>query len=162
MRALRRHFTGFTLVELLVVLAVVSILAAFGMPLMSNTIANNRIDNGADQLAASFRYARAEAISSGIPTSVCASSDGAACNGADWTQGWIVTRNIGGTTEVLQAVTPSTQVAVTSPVAVITFNSLGMVAAPAGVPVNAFGVSDSASTLARQINVSQIGRVSKL
>ncbi len=162
MRALRRHFTGFTLVELLVVLAIVGILAAFGLPLMGNTVANNRIDNGADQLAASFRYARAEAISSGIPTDVCSSSDGATCTGGNWNLGWIVTRNVGGTAEVLQAVTPSTKVTFTNPVTVITFNSLGIVAAPAGVPVNTFGVSDSSSTLTRSITVSQIGKVSKL
>lgn len=160
MHALQHRHLGMSLVELMVVLAIVSVLALASAPFLGSTIGSNRIENGADQLAASFRFARGEALSTGLPTTVCSSSDSATCTATPWAQGWIVYRSNGANQEVLQAVTPSNQVTIDNPAAAITFNSVGAVTDPAGGAVS-FVITDSKSSLTRNITVSQVGRVSK-
>lgn len=159
MRIWQRSVLGVSLVELMVVLAVISVLAFFSTPFISSTVGNNRIDSGADQLAASFRYARSEAISSGVITSVCSSNNGATCTATEWAQGWIVYRNTANGTDVLQAVTPARQVNISNTAAEVSFDPLGKVISPAGTSLT-FTVANSGSTLQRDILVSQIGKIS--
>lgn len=81
---------GFTLVELLVTIAIAAILMAVAAPAMTSFLAEQAAAGNADELAATFRFARSEAIKRSASITVCASSDGQAC-GQDWKAGWIVT-----------------------------------------------------------------------
>lgn len=63
----RRHPAGFTLVELLLVLALAGLLAAFAAPSMSGTLARVRLDAAASEVRTAWVDARLEAMRSGEP-----------------------------------------------------------------------------------------------
>ena len=93
----RRVQSGFTLMELMVVLAVVGVIMGFAVPNFSLYIRNSRLTGAANDLLASVTMARSEAIKRQLPVGVCASADpnvaNPVCSGATATafrQGWIV------------------------------------------------------------------------
>ncbi|XXQ67345.1 pilus assembly FimT family protein [Neisseriaceae bacterium B1] len=81
-----QNIKGFTLVELMVTLAIMGIMAAIAMPSMGNFIAKSRISNRAEQIGNLFRYAKGEAVRMNMPVVICGDtirSDGrpsGACN----------------------------------------------------------------------------------
>lgn len=86
---------GFTLVELMVTLAVAIILIAVGMPLFSGVAANNRATAQANTYLGAFKLARSEAVKRATEVSVCAVADPTAnpvvCGAnTDWVNGLLV------------------------------------------------------------------------
>ncbi|HWP94287.1 MAG TPA: GspH/FimT family pseudopilin [Gammaproteobacteria bacterium] len=84
---------GFTLIELMVVVALVAILATVAIPGFREMIANNRQVSRLNEIVASLHLARSEAVKSGASVSVCASAgpNYDACSGVNaWEDGWIV------------------------------------------------------------------------
>jgi type IV fimbrial biogenesis protein FimT len=82
---------GFTMLELLVVVAIAALLFAIGVPTFRNASLGARLSAAANNLLASIQLARSEAIKRNLAVTVCASSDGATCaGGGGWEQGWIV------------------------------------------------------------------------
>ena len=83
---------GFTLVELLITIVVVSILLAAAVPSFMQAIKNNRVAGQANSLVVSTQMARNEAVKRGVGTTICsANADMDACSGSnDWSGGWIV------------------------------------------------------------------------
>ena len=83
---------GFTLVELLITIVVVSILLAAGVPAFQSFIKNNRVTSQANGLISAIQLARNEAVKRGSVVTICASSDQSTCNvtDKDWKKGWIV------------------------------------------------------------------------
>jgi type IV fimbrial biogenesis protein FimT len=87
--------TGYSLIELMTMLAVVAIVMSFGVPMLKTYFQGNRMVTNTNDLIASISLARSEAIRRGIRTSICKSSnaDSAApvCDTtANWQDGWIV------------------------------------------------------------------------
>ncbi len=86
-----RRLAGFTLVELLVTLAVAAILLAAAAPDFSDLVSRNRRDATVYRLIGDLQFARSEAIKRGTRVSVCgARTDGAEGCGPDWAGGWTV------------------------------------------------------------------------
>jgi type IV fimbrial biogenesis protein FimT len=86
-----KPYAGFTLVELLVVIMIVSILMGIGVPSYKYVTNSNRLSAEVNGLLGDMQLARAEAIKEGVSVTVCASNDQATCSGAsDWSSGWIV------------------------------------------------------------------------
>lgn len=84
---------GFTMVELLTVLAILGILIAIATPSMTQFIADWRVNSAVNSLSRDFRAARSEAIKRSRPVVICkanANYDGCASGGDDWVQGWLV------------------------------------------------------------------------
>ena len=97
---------GFTMMELLIGIAVLAILTTLAVPAFTQFIANNRLAAEANELVASFQFARSEALKRGLPVQICSSDVGTACDG-DWNQGWIAIVDPGGTEEVIRVWTAS-------------------------------------------------------
>ena len=83
---------GFTLFELMIVMLIVGILAAIGVPSFQYVTSSNRVATEVNSLLGDMQYARTEAIKEGEPVTVCVSTDGISCatNDLDWNHGWIV------------------------------------------------------------------------
>jgi type IV fimbrial biogenesis protein FimT len=86
-----RRARGFTLLELLVTLAVATILVTVAVPSFRSFVQNSRATTHTNELVTALNLGRSEAIRRGRPVTVCSSSDGATCSGAtDWSDGWVV------------------------------------------------------------------------
>jgi type IV fimbrial biogenesis protein FimT len=83
---------GFTLVELMITLAIAVILLTIGVPSFSTAIKNNRLTSATNDLVAVLNLARSEAVTRGLRVTACKSADQATCDtsGSGWEQGWIV------------------------------------------------------------------------
>lgn len=83
---------GFSLVELMVTLAVLAILTMVAVPGFRDTIRRSRVSAASNALLADLRYARTEAINRGQLVSLCPSNDGSNCtaDGSAWDTGWLV------------------------------------------------------------------------
>jgi type IV fimbrial biogenesis protein FimT len=83
---------GFTLIELLIVMTILGILLAVGLPSFGNAYLTNRLASYSNNFLGSVQFARSEAIKRNVAVTVCPSSDGAACTSSpsSWQPGWIV------------------------------------------------------------------------
>jgi len=81
---------GFTLIELIVTLAVVSILLLTGIPMLNQMTTSNRLVTQINSIAGSLAVARSESIKRGESITLCGSTDGATCDTSSWELGWIV------------------------------------------------------------------------
>ena len=88
---MRNRNTGFTLVELLITVALVAIVLGLGVPSFQSTVLNNRLTTQANALVAGLQFARSEAVKRSRRVTVCRSADGTSCAASGgWDQGWIV------------------------------------------------------------------------
>ena len=88
-------FRGFTLVEALVVMAIIAILLAIAMPSFRDFAAARAVDAQISDFAGSLRLARTEAIKRGRAVVMCRTNDPQAASpacagGADWRDGWLI------------------------------------------------------------------------
>lgn len=82
---------GFTVIELLITLAVTSILLANALPTFSALIAQERSTILTNTLAGAFAYARSEAVMRQTTIITCQSNNGRECNRSEyWQNGWII------------------------------------------------------------------------
>jgi type IV fimbrial biogenesis protein FimT len=89
----RTRNAGFTLLELMVTIAILAVLIALGMPSFQDSLRSNRAVTTTNELLASLSLARTEAIRGLGAAGVCASADGANCQtSTDWSGGWMVWR----------------------------------------------------------------------
>lgn len=86
----RRAVGGFTLVELLVTIAVAAILLSLAMPSFSDATLSGKLAASANDLVAGVTLGRSEAIKRNAVASMCVSSNGTSCGSGGWEQGWIV------------------------------------------------------------------------
>jgi type IV fimbrial biogenesis protein FimT len=87
----RSRALGFSLIELMVTIAIVAILLALGLPSFEGSMRSNRVATTTNEMLASLALARSEAIRGSHKSVICASVDGSTCGaGLDWNDGWIV------------------------------------------------------------------------
>lgn len=79
-----RRQRGFTIIELMIVIAIVAILIAIGVPSMRNMILSVRLRSATSELYSTLVFARAEAIKRNANIVVTP-------NGGEWRNGWSVT-----------------------------------------------------------------------
>lgn len=88
---------GFTIIELLVTLLVLSIIAAFAIPSFTNVQRSIALDSNTSKFISAVSFARSEAVTRGSTVTLCRSEDGLVCSdaNADWSVGWIVYEDLG-------------------------------------------------------------------
>ncbi|MDE2593226.1 MAG: GspH/FimT family pseudopilin [Burkholderiales bacterium] len=88
---------GFTLIELMVTLAIAAILATMAAPMLSSFLARSQMNAVVNDLTGAIQMARMEAVSRNTCVSICrrATSGAAQCAGDDgaWSSGWLVYEN---------------------------------------------------------------------
>ena len=83
--------SGFTLIELIVTIAIAAILIGVAVPSFMELIRDNQTATQSTRFIADLNLARSEAVKRGINVFVCKSSDQATCtNGSNWESGWLV------------------------------------------------------------------------
>jgi type IV fimbrial biogenesis protein FimT len=94
----RRANRGITMLEMVVVMALVAILASIAIPSFRYVTNSNRIAAEINGLLGDLQYARAEAIREGQTVTVCVSNNGANClpGNTSWRNGWIVFSDVNG------------------------------------------------------------------
>lgn len=95
------HVFGFTLVELVVTLAVAAVLLVLAAPFYTKITERNTLNAVSTLLSGHMQLARSEAIKRGGPVTLCPSGDGTTCAGTTrWELGWLVFRDDGAAGQV--------------------------------------------------------------
>lgn len=85
---------GFTLVELMVTIAVLAIVLAIAIPSFQDFLRRNRVAAEANNIVSAFAYARSEAVKRAQRITVCGVADPEEatppCAADSWASGWIV------------------------------------------------------------------------
>ena len=115
---------GFTLVELIVTIAILAILSMMAAPSLSQTLHNTKVNTSSGDLLNFLQQARTEAVKLGKSVTVCASNDGVSCvasNKTNWSAGIIAKTD----TNTLQKLGFDHSLLVITAPESIAFNSVG-------------------------------------
>jgi type IV fimbrial biogenesis protein FimT len=168
---------GFSLLELMVTVAVMSILLTIAVPSFSNVMRSNSVAGQTNALVTALNTARSEASKRGIPVTVCAANATfSACtlDAADWKKnGWMVFTDAfgdpgkmdtaAGDELVTTTNAPPTAMQFNTAYSFIRFNSDGSRMQPtdATVTINVrHDVCDSKNNEQRRVDINHNGRIS--
>ncbi len=172
-----KNIQGFTLIELIVTLAVVSVLLLTGIPMLNQMVTNNRLVTQINNIAGSLSVARSESIKRGQSITLCGSTDRATCDTSSWESGWIVFSDANNnavldsaTESMLKIVAPfsggsTLRLSRSDSASIIRYRSDGGLRDQGtdGTDNGTFTLCDNtlSTTTARAININPIGRVSR-
>lgn len=143
----RLGVSGFSIIELLVVMAIIGVMITFAVPSYNEFIANQRARTSAQTLLGSLMYARSEAIKVNGNVTVTANANG-------WADGWTIVSN--GTQIKNQQALQGVNIAEAAGTAIVTYNGRGRIG---GANAITFTVCDTGNhALKRTVEVELSGR----
>lgn len=146
---------GFTLIELMITLAVLAIVLGIAVPSFSSMLRDNRAATLGSELQGALQFARSEAVKRRQSVVICRSNAaGSGCaNGTDWSGGWLVRQASGSVIKVWDS---ASGLAIVGPNPGLTFLGSGMASS-----VSSFSVkpSNCSGKQKRLITVSITGAV---
>jgi prepilin-type N-terminal cleavage/methylation domain-containing protein len=117
---------AFTLVELMVTIAVLAILATLAAPNLSSVLNNSKVKTSTGDIFNFLQQARTEAVRLGKTVTICGSSDGTTClsaNKTNWSTG-LIAKSSASTTPIQKLTFENSKLMITAP-ETITFNPVG-------------------------------------
>lgn len=91
-----RPQAGFTLLELVITVAVLAIVLAIGIPSFQGITNRNRLTSITNEMLGATQLARMEAIRRNSRVVVCPTTNGTTCNGANWMRVVVRESAVGG------------------------------------------------------------------
>ena len=138
-----RRSQGFTLIELMIVIILISVVATIAVPNFMGFIENNRVTSGTNSFVGTLNYARSQATREGRSVRVEAREDG------DWQQGLAVMLG-GDQLRVSEALAGNLQVSGEE----VTFRGNGMATGAAQ-----FEICTEDGNYGRLININEGGQI---
>lgn len=159
---------GFTLLELMIVLAVAGILVAVAAPGFQTMIKSSSVVSGRDALASAIKGARGQAIFDKTSVTICASDDQSGCSAsADWSDGWVIFTDVDGdgtfdagadTLHDVNYGNDALRIGTDGSGGTFTFNASGIRANPGGTVVIGICDEDTGSSIAgKAMSISSVG-----
>lgn len=168
--------SGFTIIEIMITIAVLAVLTAVGVPAIGDLIKNNRVRAHVFELLDSIQLTRSEATKRRQPVVMCRTANPTAatpsCGGTafTWTSGWLIFADDNGnstydagTDVLIKAVNPAATGGITIKTNGNCNNNLSY---KADGSLNETGTArfavcdDRGERFGRQINVALVGRAS--
>ena len=88
----RRYRSGITLIEMMIVVFIIALLAAFAAPNLHSFVVRTRLTAANDDFVAALNLARSEAVRRGAPVTMVRLGT----TPRDWTQGWMMFLDVNG------------------------------------------------------------------
>jgi type IV fimbrial biogenesis protein FimT len=148
---------GFTLIEMMIVLAIAAVLLTIAAPSFSDFIVTQRVRNASYELFADLSFARSEALKRNGTVDVASVSGNSA-----WAGGWTVSVTVSGTTTTLRShpALPDSTI-ITGPSGALSFGRDGRTTLGLGAADTTFVIDDAAGKTtipSRTIQVNASGR----
>ena len=176
-RSKNRKNSGFTLIEMIVTVAIVAIFASIAVPSFSQLIQRNKETTTTNELISSLVLARSEALKRSRNVMVCSSNNQSTCNGGtDFASGWIVYADCDdnnaltagnvdcnddgaadvGEVELIKVHNGFNKMFISNAAASIIFQFSGRIAAP-----TTFNVAHDSDTsdIKKQVVINRVGRI---
>ncbi|MGI2168970.1 GspH/FimT family pseudopilin [Shewanella sp. MF05960] len=151
-----KNINGFTLVELMVTVAVAAILLAVAVPSLNSVYEMSRSSTAISNIQSAVVFARSQAISYGRKVSICSGSD-SGCTGS-WIDGYVVVIEDNG--DVLKKVQNlNSKDFIKASSSTITFNIDGMLTTNNVISIH-YCPSKKNSEYSKGITVSPSGKIS--
>lgn len=160
---------GFSLIELMVTIAVLAILLTIGLPSFQGSLQSNRVTTVNNELVAALSLSRSEAIRNTRGSGICPSKGGVECDGDDWSDGWIVWADENGDgeldddEEILRVRQASQKLDFSGHSNAVAFDSRGRLRATSAVEISLQPEGCSAGReLKRALRINAVGQVTTL
>lgn len=156
---------GFTIIELLITIAVAAILLGVAVPSLQNFTANSNVIAAGNSIVAGLNLARSAAVTSGEEVALCPSSNESTCSDNDWDKGWIVFDNsdaneIPAEAEKIRVATLTGRLSDSANGQIIVFEADGTTTLLSTVNIEICYSDTNVSNQCRQISVSPFGVIS--
>jgi len=145
---MNKNIQGFTLIELIVTLAVIGVLFAMAAPNLQTTIQGNRLSGQYNDMRGDFAFARNLAITRNVAVTI--SSNG----GTNWSNGWAVVLPAGTTARISNT---ANNVVISSTIDSLTYNPDGTANVTAATAIKI--CDDRTGSYGKQLNINFAGRV---